>query len=75
MPTTPTFKKVLFRPTQRLRDAKALTFFEEAIRLDSNYAETYLALSRSRSSGFFFRGLKAKEEYELARQATLKAVH
>src|SRR3989440_2742753 len=55
-------------------DAKALTFFEEAIRLDPNYAEAYFALSRSRSSQGFSEGVKGREKYELARQATLKAV-
>jgi len=66
--------KFYFAQRNASADAKALTFFEEAIRLDSNYAEAYLALSRSRSSRAFFQGVKGKEEYELARQATLKAV-
>src|SRR5207248_6588506 len=50
-----------------------LTFFEEAIRLDPNYAEAYFAVSRCHSSRAFFQGVKGKEEYEVAREATLKA--
>src|SRR5947207_2692940 len=66
--------KFYFAQRTAAADAKALTFFEEAIQLDPNYAEAYLALSRSRSSQGFSEGVKGKEKYELARQATLKAV-
>ena len=55
-------------------DAKALALFEEAIRLEPNYAEAYFALGRCHSSHAFFQGVKGREEYELARQATRKAV-
>ena len=55
-------------------DAKALALFEEAIRLDPNYAEAYFALARCHSSHAFFQGVKGKEEYEVARQAAMKAV-
>jgi serine/threonine-protein kinase len=66
--------KFYFAQRNATGDARALAFFEEAIRLDPNYAEAYLALSRSHSSHAFFQGVKGREEYELARQATLKAV-
>src|SRR2546423_9515840 len=66
--------KFYFAQRNAAADVKALAFFEEAIRLDPNYAEAYLALSRSHSSRAFFQGVKGREEYEVARQATLKAV-
>src|SRR3954469_12610389 len=66
--------KFYFAQRNAAADDKALTSFEEAIRLDPNYAEAYFAMSRRRSSRVFFQGVRGKEEYELARQATLKAV-
>ena len=65
--------KFYFAQRNAAADAKALTFFEEAIRLDPDYAEAYFAMSRCHSSRAFFQGVKGKEEYEVARQATLKA--
>jgi serine/threonine-protein kinase len=66
--------KFYFAQRNAAGDAKALPLFEEAIRLDPNYAEAYLAISRCHSSLGFFQGVKGKTEYELARQASLKAV-
>ena len=65
--------KFYFAQRNAAGDTKALALFEEAIRLDPNYAEAYFAMSRSHSSRAFFQGVKGREEYELARQAALKA--
>src|SRR5438477_6666928 len=66
--------KFYFAQRNAAGDAKALALFEEAIRLDPNYAEAYFALARCHSSHAFFQGVKGREEYELARAASLKAV-
>ncbi|MFL6589880.1 MAG: tetratricopeptide repeat protein [Chthoniobacterales bacterium] len=66
--------KFYFAHRNAASDTKAVALFEEAIRLDPNYAEAYLALSRSHSSRAFFQGVAGREEYELGRQAALKAV-
>jgi TolB-like protein len=66
--------KFYFAQRNATGDAKALTSFEEAIRLDPNYAEAYFALARCHSSHAFFEGVKGREEYELARERTLRAV-
>ena len=66
--------KFYFAQRNAAADAKALALFEDAIRLDPNYAEAYFALSRCHSSHAFFQGVKGREEYELAREASLKAV-
>src|SRR5438874_10414629 len=47
--------KFYFAQRNAAGDAKALTFFEEAIRLDPNYAEAYFAVSRCHSSRAFFQ--------------------
>jgi TolB-like protein len=66
--------KFYFAQRNAAGDAKALALFEEAIRLDPNYAEAYFALARCHSSHAFFQGVKGREEYELAREAARKAV-
>ena len=66
--------KFYFAQRNAAADAKALTLFEEAIRLDPNYAEAYFAAARSHSSRAFYQGVKGRQEYEVARQAAMKAV-
>ncbi|MCA1659736.1 MAG: hypothetical protein LC642_04235, partial [Verrucomicrobiaceae bacterium] len=55
-------------------NAKALSFFEDAIRLDPNYAEAYAAKARALSSAAFPLGVKGREGYEQARRAAMTAV-
>src|SRR5438309_311764 len=54
--------------------AKALSFWDEAIRLDPNYADVYAGRARVLSSMAFGEGIKGKETFEQARQAAKTAL-
>lgn len=53
---------------------KSRRFFEEAIRLDPNYALAYAGLSDYYNAGIWYAGFEPKAAAEAARRAALKAV-